>query len=427
MSTGPPVLPDGAPPRGRSGQRPSWNRGLRRTFPCRTFVVRSRACSALAVAFSFTLVGRRPRTRPTPRRTTTADAAVAWLKTQQQPDGGFEVAGVPRLRDPRRRRSRSPSRRRPARRGARAEALAAVGALHYGGGPRARRRSTRSTPSPPRVTTAGAAAKTIVLERVAARPRPDGVRSRRRRHAGEPRRDPRLGGCAATPPASAAFNDTLYGDARQELVCGAPPPAALATDPRRAAGDGGWNFIGDPTGTDVDPDTTGLAVQALVAGGADADRPRGAARRSRSSPPTSRPSGAWQFFGADDPNSTVARRSSPSPPPASTSTSSCWRDTVAPGARGHARTRARRVAALAAAHAAGRPGRIASPNDSFGVNTFATSQTVEGLPAGRGCRSRVAAAPTCAVPRDADSRRRSGTPARRRPTAVAVDARAFTG
>ena len=39
-------------------------------------------------------------------------------------------------------------------------------------------------------------------------------------------------------------------------------------------------------------------------------------------------------------------------------------------------------------------GRIASPNDSFGVNTFATSQSVEGL-----LRSwlpiTVAAAPTC--------------------------------
>ena len=137
-------------------------------------VRRAVACiGALAVALLFALAASR-RGAADPASTAAADAAVAWLKTQQQPDGGFEVAGSPASRraTP---CSRSPSRRRPARRGAPREALAAVGALQ-GRRLRARRRSTTSTPTPRRSTTAGAAAKTIVLVDRAARPRPDRVR-----------------------------------------------------------------------------------------------------------------------------------------------------------------------------------------------------------------------------------------------------------
>ena len=60
--------------------------------------------------------------------------------------------------------------------------------------------------------------------------------------------------------------------------------------------------------------------------------------------------------------------------------SSCWRDTADPSLAGAAY--ASPTAWLRSQQLSSPPadaGRIASPNDSFGVNTFATSQTVEGL------------------------------------------------
>ena len=111
-----------------------------------------------------------------------------------------------------------------------------------------------------------------------------------------------MGGCSAT--GGSTFNFTLYIILAQSLVCGAPSAAALQAVRDAQQTNGGWNFIGDPTTSDIDPDTTALAIQALVASGADATDPTVRARRSASSPPTSRRSGAWQSFGVDDPNST---------------------------------------------------------------------------------------------------------------------------
>ena len=171
-------------------------------------------------------------------------------------------------------RSRSPRTRRPARRGA------------------PPRRSPRSAPCTSAdtpagatpldaldafgatVTTAGAAAKTIVLSAVAAGPRPVGVRSRRRRHPGEPRRAPRLRLRRRHRLVRARVQRHALRRARRRSSCAArrrPPRLAAIRAAQQA--NGGWNFIGDPTGTDVDPDTTALAVEALVAGGADASDP----------------------------------------------------------------------------------------------------------------------------------------------------------
>ena len=120
--------------------------------------------------------------------------------------------------------------------------------------------------------------------------------------------------------------------------------------------------------------------------------------------------GAWQSFGSDDPNSTAlaiiaitaAGFDADSP---------CWRDTIDPASAGAAY--ASPSAWLRSQQLTTPPadaGRIASPNDGFGVNTFATAQTVEGLlhawlPVAR------AEHRTCEVPvdaGDAGGRRRVG-------------------
>ncbi len=90
-------------------------------------------------------------------------------------------------------------------------------------------------------------------------------------------------------------------------------------------------------------------------------------------------SGAWQSFGTDDPNSTslailgitAAGFDVESP---------CWRNTAAPAATGTAYASPTAwLDSQQLASPANDLGRIASPNDGFGVNTFATSQTVQGL------------------------------------------------
>ena len=45
-------------------------------------------CTTLTAAFSFTLFLTSPAQAADPASQATADAAVAWLKTQQQSDGG---------------------------------------------------------------------------------------------------------------------------------------------------------------------------------------------------------------------------------------------------------------------------------------------------------------------------------------------------
>ncbi len=118
-------------------------------------------------------------------------------------------------------------------------------------------------------------------------------------------------------------------------MCGAPPAAALATV--RAAQQtrtAGGTSSATRSGTDIDLDTTALAVEALVAGGADAtDAAVKAALGFFAA--NQQASGAWQSFGSDDPNSTAlailgitaAGYDADSP---------CWRDTADPSMAGTA-------------------------------------------------------------------------------------------
>jgi hypothetical protein len=322
--------------------------------------------------------------------TTAAAAAVTWLETQQQSDGGFEVAAFPGFETLDATLAIAENGQTGATWSA-SEATTAVHAVQFGG--------SGSTPfdaidayaqTIPTLgaLAAGTAAKDIVLgaepygfDPTAFDPAGDGT--------------PvdlvsLMGGCTAT--GGSTFNFTLYIVLAQSLVCSAPDATAIQAvrDGQRA--DGGWNFLGDADpAVDSDIDTTALAIEALVAGGADATDPAVhaalgfyAARQQTD--------GAFQSFGSDDPNSTstailgitAAGYDVESP---------CWRDTAVPSTAGSPYVTP--TAWLLTQQQS--DGRIASPNDGFGVNTFATSQTVEGLlqswlPVAR------AASQTCDIP-----------------------------
>jgi hypothetical protein len=324
---------------------------------------------------------------------TTAANAVTWLKTQQQPDGGFEVSGFPGFET----RDASLAIAEQAQTGSTwstTEAHDALAALPFGG----------SGPTPlnaldayaATITTAGAAAKTIVLSAG-----PLGIDPAAFDAAGdggpvnlEAMLD---SGCGVNTASFGTFSDTLYAILAKKMVCGAPPPAALAAVRAGQQANGGWNFTGDPTGTDVDTDTTAVAVEGLVAGGADATDP--AVHKALGFFATNLQSnGSWLSFGASDPNSTAQAILGVTATGYDV-TSPCWRDVLNPAATGTPYVDP--DAWLESQQLTSPPadaGRIASPNDAFPpVNTFATSQSVEGL-----LRSwlpiAVASAPTCVEP-----------------------------
>jgi hypothetical protein len=311
-----------------------------------------------------------------PASKSTADAAESWLIAQQQPDGGFELAQFPGFET----RDAALAIAEDAQTGgtwSTTEALDALAAVKYQG----------SGPTPlnalddyaATITTAGAAAKTIVLSAG-----PLGLDPAAFDAAGDgspvdlaAKLD---SGCGAnTASFGLAFSDTLYGVLAKTLVCGAPPAAAVATiRSAQQTADGGWNFLGDSSGTDIDPDTTALAVEALVAGGAaSADSSVRAAMTFFAK--NQQASGAWQSFGADDPNSTSLAILGITAAGYDVE-SRCWRDTANPTASAVAYVsptawlRSQQLTSPTAD-----AGRITSPNDAFGVNTFPTSQTVEGL------------------------------------------------
>jgi hypothetical protein len=336
-------------------------------------VRRAVACAgALAVSlFSFAVSASTTANAVDPASKATADAAVTWLKSQQLPDGGFELAAFPGFET----RDAALAIAEDAQTGttwSTGEALAAVGAVKYQG--------SGATPLDAlddyaaTITTAGAAGKTIVLSAA-----PLGLDPAAFDPAGDgtPIDLVALMGCGTTN--EAAFNNLLYVALGQDLACaGGTQPAIV--DAVRAAqqADGGWNFIGDPTGADIDLDTTALAVEVLVAAGADVTDPV-LAHALQFFADNQQPNGSWQSFGTDDPNSTALAIFGITALGFDVE-SRCWKDTARPSAVGTAY--ASPTVWLRSQQLTSPPadaGRIASPNDSFGVNTFATSQSVEGL------------------------------------------------
>lgn len=304
---------------------------------------------------------------PTPAAAdATLDAAIAFIAANQQADGGFEVAGFPGFETPdavlaiaeagQTGDTWSPS-----------EALAAVEAVANGTGLTGLDALDDLADGG---IDAGQAAKLIVLDAV-----PLGLDPRDFDPSADSA-DPVDLVAVMDAGSNLAFNAVLYGALAQPLVGRSVPEETVAEVVEAQQANGGWNFAGDPTGTDVDPDTTGLAVQALAA--ADAPPLDALGRALALLGQAQRAGGGWGSpFDPDpvfNPNSTAvavfAVASAGFDPDVR-----CWRDVVAP-----VRSAAPFVApgdALRGLQAD--DGHIAGPNDEFGLNTFGTSQAVEAL------------------------------------------------
>ena len=133
---------------------------------------------------------------------------------------------------------------------------------------------------------------------------------------------------------------------------------------------GGYDFTGDPEAEGHDVDTTSRVIQGLAAAGVPATDPSirdALALLAR----LQNPDGSWSAFGSPDPNAT-AQAILAIEAAGFSSVDPCWR-TIA-GERPIASTPDEFLRKAQAPD-----GRIASANDEFGVNTFATSQSVQAL------------------------------------------------
>jgi hypothetical protein len=303
-------------------------------------------------------------------------AAVAYLKTQQQADGGFEVAGSPGFETPDALLAIAEG-GQTAYFWNQAEALAAVQAVTKNGHSALDYLDdfVDSTTSP---ITAGQAAKIIVLD-----VEPLGLDPT----AFNPQNDATSKNLVAIMDAGlqpsgsyGTFNATLYAALADSLVHGSVPATTLASIRAAQQSNGGFNFAGDSTGTDLDVDTTSLAIQALAAANVDPNDTT-LVKALQFLVDTQQADGSWQSFGESDPNSTslaiIGLTAAGFDP-----TVSCWRDTIDPQKAGTAY--ASPVAWLLSQQVTTGPdaGRIKSPSDGFGINTFPTSQSVEALARG---------------------------------------------
>jgi hypothetical protein len=297
----------------------------------------------------------------------TSQKARNWLVTQQQTGGGFEVSGFDGFETPDAILTIGEQAQQQAAWDA-DQARAAVRAVKVGG----KSALDWADDFADGVIDAGQAAKLIVL---VAKPLRLGVKTF------NPQADATAKNLIATVDAGAqsngsygAFNATLYAALAKRLVDGAVPAETLTYIRSGQQASGGWNFANDPIGSDADVDTTSLVIQVLVAAQVsptDTDLVQALQFLAANQ----QSSGAWQSFGADDPNSTATAIMAITAI-GGDATSSCWRDQVSPGLAGD--PYASPVAWLRDQQAS--DGHIASQNDAFPpVNTFATTQSVEAL------------------------------------------------
>lgn len=194
--------------------------------------------------------------------------------------------------------------------------------------------------------------------------------------------------------ATTAFNGRLF-IAWALAAAGQPVPAPLIAAIKGAQqSNGGWNFSGDPRETGVDPDTTALAVVALAATGLTPSDP--AIRKALVALGRTQVwNGSWGTpFDATNPNSTALVTLAVHATGGAVQ-NPCWR--VAQDARFAGVPLPSPLVYLAGQQAD--DGHIASSGDSFGVNTFATSQTIQALGANSGAWPYAVASrpPTCAA------------------------------
>ena len=330
------------------------------------------ACfGALACVVGLTVAT--PANAATSDSATAAANAVKWLKTQQQPDGGFEVSGFAGFETP--------------------DAVLAIAEQAQTGTTwstteaRAAVQATKSSAGKTPLDAlddfadgglnAGQAAKLIALDVAALGldpshfdPQGDGGTTTDLTGTVDAAFNPADGSYASL----GTFNATLYSALAEKVAHGTVAAKTLDLVRARQQADGGWSFDADTTGTTpADNDTTALAIEALVAGGADVTDAH-VKSGLRFLATSQEANGAWQSFGADDPNSTavalLAIRAAGFDP-----STTCWRETVASDVA--TKVTASPDAWLRAQQQA--DGHIASPADSFGLNTFATSQSVQAL------------------------------------------------
>jgi hypothetical protein len=355
----------------------------------RSFVAAAVALTAVATsAFS-------PAGAVTPPVAAAADRAADWLESQQQPDGGFELAGFPGFETS----DAVLAIAMAAQTGAAwstSEALAAIEALAYGGpgGP------TPIDALDAWVTggiNAGEAAKLmlLVIEPLGLDPGDFGPSHTDVFSILYP-----SGTCAGGPDLSGTyFYEKLSLGLATKLLCGAVDPAVVSLVRAAQRPDGAWNNLGDPTlTTDLgdEVDVTSIATQVLIASGAAWDDP--AVLRALGYLATMQdPTGAFRSYGEADPNATamamlVITAAGFDP------TVSCWRDTAVPA-------RAGTPYGDPEAWSLGRQqpdGRVVSPNDGYGVNSFPTSQSVEGWLRTWVPITRATGAPDCRAVPDPD-------------------------
>jgi hypothetical protein len=301
-----------------------------------------------------------------PHARAVANKATIWLGLNQQPDGGFERAGFPGFETPDAVLAIAEN-AQTTRQWDRAKALAAVNGKTRNGHSGLHALDDLADGG----IDAGQAAKLVVLDT-----EPLGLSAQKFNPDGDAKSvnlKAVITAGAQSNGSYGAFNATLYAAIALRLLNGSVPANTLAYIRGAQQANGGWSFSGLPGGSDLDIDTTGLAIEALVAAKVapnDGDLRAGlaflAAQRKTS--------GAWQSFGSDDPNSTsvavfaiTAAGFDPTKP--------CWRDVVAPGMAGNPYTSP--ITWIESRQQSN--GRIASPNDSFGINTFATSQAIQAL------------------------------------------------
>lgn len=302
--------------------------------------------------------------------------ADTWLRTQQQADGGFETVGFPGFETP----DAVLAIAAVGDRGwSTADALAAVqGATNTDGKDPLDALDDLvdgDAADPTTVAAAARAAKVTVLDvqplgldatdfdpsgdsddavdlvaRFQARQQPDG-----------------------TYDFGAQFNGLLYTAIALHNE-GLGVPTALVEQIRAAQrADGSWDYTGTTTGDGNDVDTTALALIALRSAGVVWDDTDIAHAVEWLATVQNAPTGAWQAYGADDPNSTSLATIALSDVGVDVTTSA-WRTAAGVATTGGY---ASPIAWLVSQQAT--DGHIASPNDSFGVSTFATSQAMQAL------------------------------------------------
>jgi hypothetical protein len=302
-----------------------------------------------------------------------AATATGWLVDQQQPDGGFELAGFAGfetsdaiLAIAENAQQQAEWNITQARTAVRAVKTNGHDALHYID-------DLVDDTTPP--INAGGAAKVIVL---VAKPlalgvtnfNPDGDTAKNLVAV--------VNGGAQPNGSYGTFNATAYAALAKKLVNGSVPANTVAFIRAGQEASGGWDFNGEPTGNEADVDSTSIAIQALAAAGVaptDADLRAGLAYLAD----RQRADGAWESFGSPDPNSTstaIFAITSAGFDPASP----CWRNVVRPARTGQPYTSPMvwlRSQQNSGVPTPGDAGRINSPSDSFGVSTFATTQSIQ--------------------------------------------------